>query len=83
MQLASDFLLPATKSRDTNGSISNVFTGNYWSSSPDTSSSDSARLFSFSTSDVTSQKSKYRSNGYSVRCFKNTKNTDSLVLHAN
>ena len=48
------------------------FNGYYWSSSPYSAGSDSARFLYLTSSDVGANSDGYRASGYSVRCFKDS-----------
>lgn len=74
VEFSEDFKLPFAGYRDYNGtSIDDKGTnGLYWSSSPRPSNANNSYYLRFSSSYVSPQSSGYRSNGFSVRCFKNS-----------
>ena len=57
--------------------------GGYWSSSPDERRAHGALTLYFMSSNIYPQESYYRSNGRTVRCAKNSPNSETLTLHAN
>ena len=77
--------MPVAGRRSYSKSVYEIGThGRYWSSSPGYSTPYHAEHFYIDSSSVTyNVGTESISNGLSVRCFKNTLNSQTLTLHAN
>ena len=65
-------------------SVSNVgYNGSYWLSSPNESNSYDARTLYINSNGVDPQSYSDRSYGFSVRCAKNSTNSETITLHGN
>ena len=56
--------------------------GRYWSSSPLPSNASNSYYLYFDSSNISPQSYNYRAYGYSVRCFKDSQNTQTLTFDA-